>query len=353
MSAGLLRPMLGTLGLTQIRHIAAVRRSRARGLVAHVYRQLERDFGVLAPPVALHAPAPEALAAAWVLLRETLVVRGVAPRASKEAVAMAVSMANACPYCATIHSNNLGTLGGLVGGSAPTDDGPAPSEAELEDVISWAMPADGRPRAAKPPFPPAQGPELAGVAVLLHYFNRMVNVFLRDVPLPPGVPALALSPVLRVLGWVMAGATRRPHLPGNSLDLLPAAPLPEDLSWTVGNATMAQAFGRACAAIDDAGRRAVPAAVRELVHLNLAGWRGGPRGISRSWVEQLVAGLPDAERPAGRLALLVAFASYQVDAGVIANCRRAGADDRTLVEITSWAAMAAARWQGGLLPMPD
>ncbi|TML24501.1 MAG: carboxymuconolactone decarboxylase family protein, partial [Actinobacteria bacterium] len=272
---------------------------------------------------ALHAPAPEALAAAWVLLRETLVVRGVAPRASKEAVAMAVSMANACPYCATIHSNNLGTLGGLVGGSAPTDDGPAPSEAELEDVISWAMPADGRPRAAKPPFPPAQGPELAGVAVLLHYFNRMVNVFLRDVPLPPGVPALALSPVLRVLGWVMAGATRRPHLPGNSLDLLPAAPLPEDLSWTVGNATMAQAFGRACAAIDDAG------------------------------VEQLVAGLPDAERPAGRLALLVAFASYQVDAGVIANCRRAGADDRTLVEITSWAAMAAARWQGGLLPMPD
>ena len=53
------------------------------------------------------------------------------------------------------------------------------------------------------------------------------------------------------------------------------------------------------------------------------------------------------------VALLVAFASYQVDAGVIANCRRAGADDRTLVEITSWAAMAAARWQGGLLPMPD
>jgi len=353
MSASLLRPVLGALGLTQIRHIAAVRRSRARGLVANVYRQLERDFGVLAPPVALHAPAPEALAAAWVLLRETLVVGGVAPRASKEAVAMAVSMANACPYCATIHSNNLGTLGGLgVGGSAGVDGGPAPSEAELEDVISWAMPADGRPRAAKPPFPSAQGPELAGVAVLLHYFNRMVNVFLRDIPLPPGVPALALSPVLRVLGWVMVSAHRRPHLPGNSLDLLPAAPLPEDLSWTAGNATMAQAFGRACAAIDEGGRRAVPPEVRDLVLINLAGWRGGPRGISRSWVEQLVAELPDRERAAGRLALLVAFASYQVDAGVIANCRKAGADDRTLVEITSWAAMAAARWQGGLLPMP-
>lgn len=354
MPAGLVRPVLGALGLTQIRHIAAIRRSRASGLVATVYRQMESDFGVLAPPVALHAPAPEALAAAWMLLRETLVVTGVAPQASKEAVAMAVSMANACPYCATIHNSTLGALATVgVNGVAPGFPRGAVSEADLEDMVSWAMPADGPPRAVKAPFPAAQGPELAGVAVLLHYFNRVVNVFLRDIPLPPGVPAFALPPVLRILGWAMLTARRRLHPPGRSLDLLPAAPLPDDLSWAAGNVTMAEAFGRACAAIDEAGRRSVPEPVRDLVLLNLAGWRGGPRGISRAWAEELVSGLPSGQQPAGRLALLVAFASYQVDTEVLAGCRAAGADDRTLIEIASWSAMAAARWQGGLLPMPD
>ncbi|SCG59000.1 carboxymuconolactone decarboxylase family protein [Micromonospora halophytica] len=354
MPASLLRPVLGALGLTQIRYIGSVRRGRANGLVAQVYKQVEADFGVLAPPVALHAPAPEALAAAWMLLRETLVVPGEAPRAAKEAVAMAVSMGNACPYCATIHNNALGVLGGIgVDGSARGDGGPALSEAELEAVVGWATSVNGRRPGVAPPFPAAQGPELAGAAVLLHYFNRVVNVFLRDVPLPPGVPELALSPVLRVLGRAMLTASRRPQPPGRSLDFLPAAELPEDLSWAAGNAAVAQAFARACATIDEAGRRSVPEAVRDLVLINLVGWQGGPRGISRSWVERLVEALPEDQRPAGRLALLVAFASYQVDARVVASCREAGADDRTLVEISSWAAMAAARWLGGLLTMPD
>ncbi len=346
MSVSLLRPALGALGLTQIRYVAPVRRGRATGLVAQVYRQLESDFGVLAPPVALHAPAPETLAAAWLLLRETLIVPGSASRTSKEAVATAVSMANACPYCASIHHSALGMLS-----AGAEDEALRPSEAELEDLVVWAM-LEQPPHLGGQPFPVAQGPELTGVAVLLHYLNRVVNVFLRDVPLPPGVPAFTLPLVLRVLNRAVLATSRRPHQPGRSLDLLPAASLPEDLRWTAGNETVAKAFAQACAAIDEAGRRAVPEAVRDLVLSNLVGWRGGPRGISRAWVEELVQGLPDGQRPAGRLALLVAFASYQVDAKVIAGCRAAGANDRTLVELSSWAAMAAARQLGGLLSTP-
>ncbi|WP_428962031.1 carboxymuconolactone decarboxylase family protein [Micromonospora fluostatini] len=349
MPASVLRPVLGALGLTQIRHVSPVRRGRADGLVARVYGQMETDFGVLAPPVALHAQAPEVLAAAWMLLRETLIVPGAAPRAAKESVATAVSLGNVCPYCATIHNNALGLLG--PAGPDAADRG-AGGEEELERFVGWAMPADGgTPSAA--PFPAAQGPELVGTAVLLHYLNRVVNVFLRDVPLPPGVPEFMLPVVLRVLGGAMVGAARDPHPPGRSLDLLPDAPLPPDLPWAVGNPTVAQAFGRACAVIEAAGQRSVPEPVRDLVLVNLVGWRGGPRGISRTWVEELVSGLSEQHRPAGRLALLVAFASYQVDAGVIQACRSTGADDRGLVELCSWAAMAAARWLGALLPTPD
>ncbi|MFC0529839.1 carboxymuconolactone decarboxylase family protein [Phytohabitans kaempferiae] len=345
MPATLLRPVLSALGLTQIRHVAAVRRRRATATVVRVYQQMEEDFGVLAPPVGLHAPAPEVLAATWTLLRETLIVPGTAPRATKEAVATAVSLGNACPYCATIHNSALSLLG--------IADREAGAEWDVEALADWVLlpqRPDGPPA---PPFPPEQTAELVGVAVLLHYLNRMTNVFLRDVPLPPGVPDLALSPVLWVLSRVLVRASRAPHRPGESLDLLPAAALPDDLMWARDNESVAGAFARACAAMDEAGRRSVPPEVRALVVENLAGWRGGLRGISRSWVEELISGLPERDRAGGRLALLVAFASYQVDDGIVEQARRAGGlDDRTLVELCSWAAMVAARRVSALLPLP-
>src|ERR1700722_2652698 len=85
--------------LDQIRYVSPVRPAAATGLVAAVYAQVEHDFGMLAPPVALHSPAPGPLAASWVMLRETLAVQGQADRAAKEMVAAAVSVENACPYC--------------------------------------------------------------------------------------------------------------------------------------------------------------------------------------------------------------------------------------------------------------
>lgn len=348
MRSNLLRRILGALGLTQIRHVAPVRRGRAAPLVAEVYRQVEVEFGVLAPPIALHAAAPDVLAASWVLLRETLVVPGPAPRAAKEAVATAVSTTNACPYCATVHGNASSVLG--VGG-------PAAAGQALDPLARWVLagqrpgaPADASVRTGAP-FPVEQAPQLVGVAVLMHYLNRMVNVFLRDVPLPPGVPEPALRPVLWLLGRGWLRAVRAPHPSGRSSALLPPAPLPPDLEWAAGDESVAEACARACAVIDAAGRRSVPAEVRALVLDRLADWQGAPRGISRSWVDELVTGLPEDQRPAGRLALLVAFASYQVEGRVVDGVRRAGADDRTLVELCAWAAMAAARRAGCLLPV--
>src|SRR5690242_10016741 len=90
--------------LAQIRHVAPVRPGPGTDLVARVYDQVERDFGMLAPPVALHAPAPGVLAAAWLMLRETLIASGRVERAAKEAVGTAVSIGNACPYCVEVHS---------------------------------------------------------------------------------------------------------------------------------------------------------------------------------------------------------------------------------------------------------
>ncbi|MFD7659889.1 carboxymuconolactone decarboxylase family protein [Actinosynnema sp. NPDC059797] len=341
MRATLVQVGLRGLSTVQVRRVRPVRFGAAGGDVARVYRELERDFGVLAPPVALHAPAPDVLAAAWVTLRETLLVPGTAPRAVKEAVSTAVSQGNACPFCVTMHSS---VLDDLVGGRGGVERDPAARAA-----ADWAR-ANASPdtAAAHPvPFPADQAAEVVGTAVVLHYLNRMVNLFLGELPLPPGAPAASMVVVRRVLVHLIKSAERRGPRPGASLDLLPDAPLPDDLRWAEGNPAVAGAFARGAAAVERAGRRSAPDEVRELVSAHLARWDGRPLGVSRAWVEEAVGDLPPGHRATGRLALLTALASYQVDQGVIDDFRAVSPTDRALIDVTSWASMAAARRIGG------
>lgn len=297
-----------------VRHVTPVPAARARGLVAGVYYQVERDFGMLAPPISLHSPAPEVLAAAWLVLRETLLAQGQASRAAKESVATAVSAANSCPYCVEVHSATQDLLG------------------RSDVTLSW-LAAEG----------PAPDPvaEYVGVAVAFEYLNRMANVFLPASPFPSQVPAAARRQARKMLGRIAAPTRAVPVVAGSSLDLLPAAGLPDDLSWARASQPIGSAMARACAAFDAAGEHSVPPAVRDLVRQRV----GSVAELSRSWSDDIVRALPHDQRPAGRLALLAAVASHQVDDGVVAAARQ-GRSAAELVELAAWASWTAARHAG-------
>jgi AhpD family alkylhydroperoxidase len=339
--------------LDEIRHVTPVRMGAgADDTVARVYRQAERDFGMLAPPVALHSPAPGPLAASWMMLRESLLADGQVSRATKEAVAAAVSLGNACPYCVAVHSATLsGLLGSPVAAAVAADDIDSIADPEIRTIAQWARRSGNRQdsQSREAPFSKEQAPEIAGVAVTFQYLNRMVDIFLADSPLPPAVPALARGGMLRVLGRFMGAAARSAHQPGASLELLPAAPLPQDLWWAAGSPHVAEAFARASAAIEAAGRAHVPASVQDLLRSRLAGWGGQQLGLSRSWVHDEVLALPAGERAAGRLVLLTALAPFQVDQSVVEAFGREQPGDAALIATTSWASMAAARQVGSWL----
>jgi hypothetical protein len=325
--------------LAQIRYVSPVLPDVADGLVARVYAQAERDFGLVAAPLVLHSPAPQALAAAWLMLRETLLATGSAARQEKEVVAAAVSVANECPYCVAVHS---ATVRGLIGASVPADLAAGRfgdiADPGLRDIAVWAA-STGRPGAAAPaPVPAGSFPELAGVAVTFHYLNRMVSIFLPESPLPPLTPK-------PMGGWVMgmlASAMLAPApVPGASLDLLPDAPLPAEFSWAAGQPPVAGAFARAAAAIEKAGQDVVPEPVRDMVLDQLRGWDGRPPDMNPGWAQKLAASLAVADRPAGRLALLAAFAPYQVTRDDIREVKNTWSE--ALIGLTSWASMAVAR----------
>lgn len=342
MGAGFIRNALRSSSLAQVRHVSPIRPTDASGLVADVYGDMEREFGVLAPPVALHSSVPEILAGCWLVLRETLIIQGTVPRSAKEAVAAAVSVSNTCPYCVAIHSGTMRSMHpGPDAAALAADRMENMSDPRLRSIAVWA-----RGLTDEPPFPAEQAPEFLGVAVAFHYINRMVNVFLNDLPMPSIAPAAAIGPVMRVLTRLMRSAERNVGAPGESLRLLPGVPLPADMPWAEGNPSIAGAYARFAASIEGASQESVPPSVRDLVLSEVAVWDGRPKGPSRAWVGKATAALPEKDRPAGQLALLTAIASYQVDQGVIDEFRAAQPADEALVALTAWASLAASRQIG-------
>ncbi|BCJ66628.1 hypothetical protein [Polymorphospora rubra] len=84
----------------------------------------------------------------------------------------------------------------------------------------------------------------------------------------------------------------------------------------------------------------------------LDAWDGTTRPLDPSWLSGPVSGLAAADQPAGRLAMLVAFAAYRVDQPTVDAFRRTGATDADLVGLCAWAALAASRQIGARLAGP-
>ncbi|MGW5555904.1 carboxymuconolactone decarboxylase family protein [Micromonospora sp. NPDC003944] len=331
---------------SHIRYVRPVAPSAARGVVAQVYRQLAAEFGMLAPPVVLHSPVPDLLAASWVLLRETLLARGTVPRRAREVVAAAVSAGNRCPYCVDVHGATVAGLGGPGEGARIAGLGiDGVTDPHLRALGRWA-----RGDSVLPTCSPAERSELVGVAVAFHYLNRMVNVFLRDSPLPPTPPparGVTWWVASHLMGALAAGDGGRP---GDSLLLLPATSVPVDLAWARGQPAVAQALARAGQVVDDLGAEVVPDQVRQLVRQELAARPGFTAPLhDHGWLEDAVRSLPAAERTIGRLALLTAIASYRVSGSLMDQARSEGHDDRALLAVTAWASLTAARHAGSAL----
>ena len=330
------RRMLAKLPARQLRYVQPVFDPAPGTVTADVYDQVEQDLRMVIPPVLLHSPAPDVLAAYWALMRETLHAAGTAPRRDKEIVAAAVSVANVCPYCIDTHTTGLYEL-------ASERDAEALGSDQLDEVLdadTRALARWGRtchlvdePALRDPPFDAARAAELIGVAVTFHYLNRIVNVFLPNYLISARLRGAARRRLKQGISRAMRPILRERATPGQALGLLAPAPLPPDAGWADGNPAVAGAVARASAAFERAGGQALPAAVRELVVARLADWRGEPMGLSRAWCEDAIGVLPAGDRAIGRLALLTAFASYQVDADVVEACRLG---DESLVQAIAW-----------------
>jgi AhpD family alkylhydroperoxidase len=339
--------------MTGIRYLQPVPSAAATGLVAAVYAQAGREFGLL-PPIPLHSPIPDLLAGAWCVLRETLVA-GRVERPVKEALAAAISRLNRCPYCVDAHTLMLAAAGRHGAARALATGKPESlADAHLRAIAEWgaAHRSPGSPVSvvlAEPPFAAADTGEMVGTAMAFHYINRMAHVFLPETPYPLQTPSWIKGWLRRFVAGRFTGLVTAHPAPGESLALLAAADLPADLPWAKANPTVAGAFARFARAVEAAVEGALPERVQERVVARLAAWDGADPGFGTAWAAWLaesLAGIPERERAAGRLALLTALASYRVDDTVVAAYRAEYPADRQLLGAVSWTSYVTARQVG-------
>lgn len=337
---------LERFGDRAIQHIRPVSRKRASGLVALVYDQLEQEFQ-LAPPLTVHSAAPRLLAAVWSATRETLVVGD--GRITKEAVAAAVSAANACPFCIDVHSV-------MLEAGSQRDVAVAIATQQLEDVkdpqtralVRWSL-ATTRPldsRTLMPPLPAGAATAYAGTAIVFHYINRVVNVFMREgspLALPVG------------LGWLRAGVSaiaartvgrailEKAAAPGASLGLLAGFDKVSGIAWIDEHPTIGPALSRLFGVAREGGVDLMSDSTLSEVEASLLKWSGEDPPIGRGWLTEALATVRPDDAPAARLALLSARCAYQVGDDDVAAFRARHASDDALVRIVAFGAAAAAR----------
>ena len=226
-----------------IKYVSAVKPSSARGLVAGIYAQVDRDFGRVVEPFQLHSPLPELLAGVWMACRETELV-GVVPRTLKEVVAASVSQLNQCSYCVDAHTIMLSASGeGKIANAISKARYKEIKDEKTFSIIQWAL-ATASPRSELlrwPPFSKQEAPEFIGTAVFYHYINRMANALLGESPLPLSQGWLK-SPMKSIASQTFSNAINRPKTLGDSLEFLPKTDLPNDLQWAKPSVNIACAY---------------------------------------------------------------------------------------------------------------
>lgn len=314
-----------------------------------MYRQIKRDFGMIAEPFLLHSPNPELMAGVWAVVRETVLV-GEVPRAQKEIIATCVSKSNDCPYCVDAHATMLASMGdsSYLGLTERVDVG------ESTPLQQWAM-STKNPNAAivqSPPFDFDQAPEMIGTAVAFHYINKMVTVFLDDSPIPSSHPLIRriLTPMVALFFSV---AVKREKQKGEALVFLPRQEMLPSLYWAAPSPTIAQAFTQFSVVIERSAKAVLPESVREHFQHYVYRWDGSESGLGRAWVNPITEiAKTQSEKDLLRLLLLTALAPYQLDRNTIKQGRQILGSDEALIAALSWASFTVAARIGEWLSQP-
>jgi hypothetical protein len=312
-----------------------------------VYAQIERDFFINGS-LSSRSRVPEIFAATWCLGRETVLVEDNLDKLTKEAMLATLSDVNDCPYCgemlvSLVHAGEESEVADAILASDEASAGVGLLQQRLEWVRAVATPGAIPP--GHIPFNAEELPEALAALLSMSDINRFSHVVMDGSPVKvPFGSRRMKSFALRLFAGELVPTQRHEVEPGLAIPLLPDASLPADMHWAVGNARLASALARSAGVIEQQSAGAIPKATKDFIRRNLQAWSGEKMPLSRSWVEEEIAGLAHNEAGIVRLALLLAKASYQIDPKVV-SAVLSGRSEEDFIRILAWCSFTGARYQ--------
>jgi AhpD family alkylhydroperoxidase len=268
-------------------------------------------------------------------------------RTTKEAMNAVLSQVNDCPYCGDM-------LISLIHAGGKHDEASrifAENEADISNTtlrkrLTWvkSIATPGNKMETPVPFTAEELPEAIAALMAMSDINRFSHVVMDGSPVSAPLGLQHLKAVaLRLFGGQLKATHLKQLSPGRALSLLPPAALPVDMLWATPNPRIADALGRWAAVVERECSGVVSPEVSELVATNLQHWNGELMPLSRSWVNAEVSGLSGQDRAIARLALVLAKAPYQVDAGLVEDVLAEDRSEERLIRILAWASFTGAR----------
>lgn len=298
----------------RMRFIEPVSYSESTGAVRDVYDQILREYG-LGGPFFVTSVSPPLLAATWGLIRAS-VLSSTLPRASAEIIASAVAQAEACPFCVDVHSE-LASAGGERDTASLIADARwnALSErgTEGDRLALWARDLM-RGTMAAPPVATEHAPYAISTALTFVHVTTLVTIFQSEGLVAGFGGSRLIDSAVKL--YIRKSLGRRMLARGPST------------AWTAGVASsdvpcehypfarevplLGEAWNALDRAVDSAAAGILSDRARAIVAATVAERRGTGPTLDLRFIEEALAGVPDEERGAARLALLAGTAPYRV-----------------------------------------
>ncbi|MDX1684238.1 MAG: carboxymuconolactone decarboxylase family protein, partial [Saprospiraceae bacterium] len=298
--------------------------------VRDYYDAMIKDY-VLGPPFMLHAVNPPLMSASWILVRESLIVKGHVNRLTKEAIAGGVAISNQCPFCVEAHIN-------MSGGKTSYED------RRLFDWSKHHYDVDHE-IIKNPPFGKEEAPEILGTVLAFHYINRMVSAFVTDYPLPLPDFLAFMKPVISSF-FKMTASKNLINVraqPGEFPEKLPMKGISAQFAWSLRSPYIGTSFTSFNYIIAQHGQHVIPDNVRQRTIEFFQNWNGEQYGVSNQWLIQATEGFSDVNREIAQLVLLSGIQAYKISEARLFKLRNMGISDHDLVTITAWGAWQAVK----------
>ena len=296
------------------------------GLAKEVYEQMREEF-MIAGPFVLHGDIPELLAAAWCVVRETLLC-GDASRGNKEIIAWAISESNECPFCIGAHRAAVRETG-----------------AKEQSIEQWARFSFSAEATAVKFTHQEHIAEFIGTLTAFHYLNRMVSVFLDEkmMPMPKVMDPVTDSMAKAMMVGVINKGGKKPA--GESLKFLPN-PDPAHAwkpEWAEDNQIITKAIAAWSSTIETVALDHMRPKLLDFLRSETQTWQGGR--INRSDIpdKNIPSYLSRSDREAAKLALLIIMAPHAVEDADVDVALNTGWSQENILALTAWSALQAAK----------